>query len=254
MSLNAYIWVTRHAPVPRPDSARLVLYALAEHAGPDGRGSFPGRSRLAAYLGGETQANRDKVKRALKILEQGGWITRGYHPAVADRPAHLRPIVWDLNLSLVRDNPVDDTELPGGSSDPSPGGNSDPSQGSAVTQPGVSSDPQTSTNHSNNRGGAPGRSDAPATTVPGTVSPSPDLPLIDYPDHCERHRRTPHPPACRACGDQKTANAQKRDAEQVAARKQRQLDSRRPAQHAPTRTRSNWRDYQDDDSRKDTAA
>lgn len=99
MSTEAYVWVTRYAPVPTVDSARLVLYGLAEHASADGSNAYPAVGLLARYLGGDNEKNRKKVQRAFKLLEEGGWIicTSG------NKYRHRR---WKLNYGLVRPNAV----------------------------------------------------------------------------------------------------------------------------------------------------
>lgn len=232
MSIEAYVWVTRHAPVPKPDSARLVLYALAEHADQSGRNAFPGKATLADYLGGNTQANRDKVKRALRVLERGGWIVRSYSPRVEALPEHKRPTVWALNLHLVREQPAD--EAPGVSSDPQEGGSavtpgvsSDPGGGSVVTRGGVSSDPQTVSNPSINREGeTTGQSSSPTSPESRTTDPTPsDIPQewINDPRraHCPQHQDGNADAPCRACGNARRAATEAKASRERASQQRR---------------------------------
>lgn len=97
MSVQAYQWVTMYAPIP-DHAARIVLYCLADRAGADGRGAYPSSATIAEWTG----INYRNVHRELKKLQEGGWIRPGHPSAVAHIPAHRRPKVWDLNLSLRR--------------------------------------------------------------------------------------------------------------------------------------------------------
>ena len=106
MSIEALEWALCTAPKHPTDSVRLVLLGLANHAWKDGTGAFPSQGTLASYLsGGDCRANRRKVQRALSELESGGWIRRGSVSKVAGIPKGQRPIVWDLDLTLVDSQP-----------------------------------------------------------------------------------------------------------------------------------------------------
>ncbi|MEJ6548775.1 helix-turn-helix domain-containing protein [Corynebacterium sp. USCH3] len=171
MSLDAYIWVTKRAPVPSPDSARLVLYGLAEHANERWQ-AWPSKQTLAGYLLGFTvdesrktadpayrkqvDASYQTVKRGLKVLKEGGWISMGDQSLVAHYPKYRRPRVWRLNLDYLRSESTDGVQhsTPGTTLTPgsavTPGDNPDQdggqhrsTQGTPVTRPGVSSVPQT---------------------------------------------------------------------------------------------------------------
>lgn len=210
MSLDAYIWVTKRAPVPSPNSARLVLYALAEHAN-DRWCAWPSKQTIAGYLLGFTvdesrktadpayrkqvDSSYQTVKRALKVLKAGGWISMGDQSLVAHYPHTRRPNVWRLNLDYLRDELTDGGQhsTPGTTQTPGPvvtpgdnadrdGGQHRPTPGTMVTHPGYSSVPQTthinppeeSKEGTGAVGGAVGPSAAPA--VPHTDKPSPRTP------------------------------------------------------------------------------
>lgn len=148
MSVQAYEWVTMYAPIP-DHAARVVLYCLADRAGADGRGAYPSSKTISEWSGIDAR----NVRRELKKLEQGGWIRRGHPSAVAHIPAHLRPTVWDLNLSLRRpadpghsDTPCHD-DTPVTTTPPvmvtKEGGHGDRGRGVMVTREGGHGDAQT---------------------------------------------------------------------------------------------------------------
>lgn len=153
MSWEAYKWVTCYAPIPKPDSARIVLYGLAEHAHADGTASYPSKNTLAGYIIGEevseglklaahetiaqgagsdpevldaeaylkrVETARKTVKRAMTILRAGGWITEGDQSRVSSIPFYRRPKVWDLDFTLTRATPSDrgTVQTPGDNTDP----------------------------------------------------------------------------------------------------------------------------------------
>ena len=228
MSIEAYVWVTKYAPVPSRDSARLVMYGLAEHADKSGRNAYPGKAKLAGYLGGNTEANRKKVQRALRVLEDGGWIIRSYNPRVEELPAYKRPTVWQLNFHLVREEQPADKAPGGVTSDPTPGVTSVPPQGSPVSRGGVTSDPQTVSNPSINREGEiTGHRSSPTPPDSRTTDPTPtDIPeeWINDPRsaHCPQHEDGNADAPCRACGNARRA-AQEGKASRERASQQRRL-------------------------------
>lgn len=61
-----------HLPDPPPNS-RLILLALADRCGPDGRSAWPTVETLSL----EAHCSESSVRRALKALEQCGTIRRG---------------------------------------------------------------------------------------------------------------------------------------------------------------------------------
>lgn len=153
MSWEAYKWVTMYAPIPKPDSARIVLYGLAEHAHADGTAAYPSKNTLAGYIIGEevseglklaahetiaqgdetdpavldaesylkrVETARKTVKRAMNTLRSGGWISEGDQSRVSSIPFYRRPKVWDLNLTLTRATASDrgTAQTPGDNTDP----------------------------------------------------------------------------------------------------------------------------------------
>lgn len=150
MSIEATEWALCTAPKHSTDSVRLVLLGLAKHAWKDGSNAYPSQGTLASYLaGGDTPANRRKVKRAVKELEAGGWIRRGWNKNVAAMPKGQRPTVWNLNLSFVESHEppgVTDVTTPGSPVTP-PWGHSRSGVGSLTAIPGVTSDTLIVKNH-----------------------------------------------------------------------------------------------------------
>lgn len=74
MSINRQCtnWALREAICPPPNS-RLILLALADRCGPDGRSAWPTVETLSL----EAHCSESSVRRALKALEQCGTIRRG---------------------------------------------------------------------------------------------------------------------------------------------------------------------------------
>lgn len=97
MSVQAISWALEEAPdVP----ARLVstLIGLANHAGRDGRGSYPSTETISHY----TRKSVRQVQRDIDDLEALGLIARGdQRMALHIRPDH-RPVVWDLAVGRAR--------------------------------------------------------------------------------------------------------------------------------------------------------
>lgn len=98
MSVQALTWAARLPKAAAWGGARAVLAVLADAAHEDGTGAYPSVRTVAAYLG---VSNRS-VQRYLEQLETAGLIRRGDQRQAADIRADRRPVVWDLNLSLVR--------------------------------------------------------------------------------------------------------------------------------------------------------
>ncbi|HTX85202.1 MAG TPA: helix-turn-helix domain-containing protein [Streptosporangiaceae bacterium] len=114
MSVEAISWALNLAPVPRdgggkPNPAcKAVLIGLANHAGPDGKDTFPSEKTLVRY----TCLSKRTVQTALDRLEAEG-IIRPCDPAVVAakiKRADRRPQGWDLAMGLIRDD-LDDEEL-----------------------------------------------------------------------------------------------------------------------------------------------
>jgi Helix-turn-helix domain len=108
MSVEAISWALNLAPVPsdsrgNPDgSCAAVLVGLANHAGPDGTGAFPSVKTLMRY----TRKCERTVRTALDRLEAAK-IIRPCDPAVVAakvKRRDRRPQVWDLDMSLIRDD------------------------------------------------------------------------------------------------------------------------------------------------------
>jgi hypothetical protein len=118
VSVEALVWAMYLAPVPVEQKGRgrppktgprppqpsaacaAVLIVLAEHAGPDGRHSFPSVDTImvGSRLGERT------VRDCLDRLEADGIIGPGDPSVVAaaiQNPSH-RPQIWDLAMTRVR--------------------------------------------------------------------------------------------------------------------------------------------------------
>lgn len=120
MSIRAMSWALKDAPVPDP-VAHLILIGLADHAADDGTNARPSRATLADYA----HVTSRTVGTKLKLLEETGVIRRGDQQQVAHLRSDRRPVVWDLNLALVRgdggkDFPVVDNETDYGMNTASP--------------------------------------------------------------------------------------------------------------------------------------
>ncbi len=103
MSVEAISWALNKAPVDE-SSAAFVLVALANHAGPDGRGAFPSVARLVTY----TRLSERTIREQLDILEAAGVIVPCDPAIVAAyiKRADQRPQGWDLNMNLDRAVPA----------------------------------------------------------------------------------------------------------------------------------------------------
>lgn len=95
MSLQAMTWVMREAPVGKDCAARVILYALADHEDPRGRGAYPSVKTLSEL----SHLSIRTVQRKLDELEELGVIRRGDQRLVSHIRADRRPVVRDLNMS-----------------------------------------------------------------------------------------------------------------------------------------------------------
>lgn len=101
MSWEATSWALREAPAPTP-TARLVLIALADRCGRDGRSAWPTIQVLAQ----EAHTSESTVWRSLKAMEQNGIISRGDQSLARHDehgrylPMQYRPTVWVLNMGV----------------------------------------------------------------------------------------------------------------------------------------------------------
>jgi hypothetical protein len=122
MSVEAISWALNLAPVPadrrgQPSSAcKFVLVGLANHAGPDGSGSFPSVATLVRYTG----LSERTVRTCLDRLEAGG-IIRPFDPdllaarikrAVGLGQAHCQDVRFDAG-PLVEQVPGQGAEVDG---------------------------------------------------------------------------------------------------------------------------------------------
>lgn len=97
MSLKAMIWVMEDAPTE--DWGELaVLYALADRANDDGTAAFPSQS----WIADRARCTDRGVRNILKRLEGRGIIAKGDPRLVEYIRADRRPTVWNLDLSLKR--------------------------------------------------------------------------------------------------------------------------------------------------------
>ena len=95
MSTAAVSWsLSRKLTGPLTPETRLVLVALAEYAGPDGRHAFPSAATIADELG----VSERTVRRHLAYLQELGLIRRGDQQHVEHYPINRRPVVYDLDL------------------------------------------------------------------------------------------------------------------------------------------------------------
>ncbi|MGG7113658.1 helix-turn-helix domain-containing protein [Bifidobacterium catenulatum] len=107
MSWQCTSWALREAPAPTAN-ARLVLIALADRCGPDGRRAWPTITTLSQ----EAHCSKASTKRALKALEESGCIRRGDQSlAIRDEngqwlPPQYRPIVWECCMDVTIENPA----------------------------------------------------------------------------------------------------------------------------------------------------
>ena len=98
MSIEAMIWVRKHAPT-KNSAEMCILYALADRANDDGSGCWPYYETLAD----EARMSLPTVKRHIKKLAERGLIVRGNQALVSSYPAYRRPVVWNLNMKLRRE-------------------------------------------------------------------------------------------------------------------------------------------------------
>ncbi|MCI1673169.1 MAG: helix-turn-helix domain-containing protein [Bifidobacterium tibiigranuli] len=85
----------RDAPVGKDCAARVILYALADHEDPRGRGAYPSVRTLAEL----SHLSMRTVQRKLDELEEMGIIRRGDQRLVSHIRADRRPVVRDLSMS-----------------------------------------------------------------------------------------------------------------------------------------------------------
>lgn len=96
MSNEAFTWALRDAPGV-PAHAVAVLFGLANHADPRGRGAYPSQPTLAGYARKKVR----QVRRDIEALEELGLIRRGNQAYVAFLPPDKRPVVWDLAMERI---------------------------------------------------------------------------------------------------------------------------------------------------------
>lgn len=112
MSLRAMLWVMESAPVENHGEL-AVLYALAERAHDDGSCAWPSQD----WIAWRARCTDRTVRNHLKALEQRGVIRRGNPKFVEHIRRDVRPIVWNLDLTLQRPENNDRKNLPGGKSE-----------------------------------------------------------------------------------------------------------------------------------------
>lgn len=110
MSLRAILWVMNDAPVDN-QTELAILYALADRASDDGSTAWPSQEWIAH----RARCTARTVRTHLKNMEERGLIKRGNPKFVEHIRKDVRPIVWDLNLSLKRPENDDRKILPPGS-------------------------------------------------------------------------------------------------------------------------------------------
>ena len=101
MSLKAIIWVMEDAPVENQGEL-AVLYALADRANDDGTAAWPSQEWMAE----RARCTDRTVRNHLSELERRGVIRRGDQKLVSHLSLRRKPVVWDLNLSMRREDLV----------------------------------------------------------------------------------------------------------------------------------------------------
>lgn len=97
MSVQAISWVLEEAP-DLPAHLVSTLLALANRAGPDGRGAFPGQAEIAWY----TRKEKRNARKDIDALEKLGLIRPGDQRLAAYIRSDRRPMVWDLAMERKR--------------------------------------------------------------------------------------------------------------------------------------------------------
>jgi hypothetical protein len=98
MSIQAITWALEDAPDVPPHLVATLL-GLANHAGRDGRGTFPSKETLTLYNRKTTR----QTKRDLDELQSLGLIRQGDQRFLAHVRPDRRPMVWDLAMERVRE-------------------------------------------------------------------------------------------------------------------------------------------------------
>ena len=103
MSIEAINWALNHAPCEN-STQKLVLFALANHAHPDGTSAFPSVARIMRY----TLLSERAIRLHLAGLEELGLIERGDASIVASyiNRADRRPQGWNLRLDKISGVPL----------------------------------------------------------------------------------------------------------------------------------------------------
>jgi hypothetical protein len=132
MSLAAFVWVYNATHITDPQ-ARLVLYAMAEHASADGSRCFPSITTIAKA----TSLSERTIRAKLRWLEENGHIQRGDErfAAILFPRADRRPRTYNLVMSEGQLSPAVET------------GGKSRSDGGQITLPrGATAAPKPSTN------------------------------------------------------------------------------------------------------------
>ncbi|RJO71427.1 helix-turn-helix domain-containing protein [Nocardia panacis] len=99
MSIATTTWALHDAPTKSAQEL-VILWGLADAAHSDGTSAFPKQATLAKF----GRCDERTVRRHLRALEERGLIRRGDQRLVAHLPKDRRPIVWDLDMSMRRDD------------------------------------------------------------------------------------------------------------------------------------------------------
>ena len=100
MSIRVITWVMSDADVQNHGEL-AVLYALAERAHEDGRYAWPSQ----AWIAYRARCTARTVRNHLTNLENRGVIFRGDQQVVSHLDPRYRPVVWDIDMTKVRDDP-----------------------------------------------------------------------------------------------------------------------------------------------------
>jgi len=99
MTMKSMHWALHEAPVQNAYQ-QVILIAMGEFARADGRNCWLSQKSLAETANCSIRS----VRTHLKAMEAAGMIRRGNQDNIpAEIPAQRRPVMWDLNLNLVKD-------------------------------------------------------------------------------------------------------------------------------------------------------
>lgn len=99
MSIRCVSWALNEAPVEEPVQV-LVLVAMSEKANDDGTSAYQSKATIAR----KARVSVRTAQRVMSQLESLGVIVRGDQAAADHLPPNRRPVVYDLQVALRRDD------------------------------------------------------------------------------------------------------------------------------------------------------